>query len=495
MLLFLVAAAAEPAINVTGLTTDRAVTPLRFVHADASGARGRRLAPHKPWHRKLSKVAGWEMHGNLHTLGYFSADVCVGTPPHSFDLIIDTGSALTALPCADCAHCGSHTHAGVKGSARFGEKASSTSERVLCGHLPDGIRSCRTCDAGNCGYGVSYTEGSSIRGRMMMDTIWFNQAGAARRGVKSGFGCQTYESGLFYSQVADGISGFSLANTYGPTLFDWLRRSTGCPDVFSICLSETRGALLLGATVPASLKAPWIPYSGGGSYTVDLNDIRIKGASIRSPPATFHPTIVDSGTTFMYLPPDAYRKVRDHWRSVCPWGPCGSRVAKGEYPDDYCYTMSEAELDKFDPMSLHFGNGVSLDFGPRQQAYELRRGVWCMGVFDNEHNGLVLGGANMRNHEVVFDRAHKRLAFVPSDCGAMHDGHRDSVLEGGFALSKCRDGWSPDAPKASPPPPRSPPVAQPPPQTSHSPPPPPLVAQPSSTAVASGANSSGQASG
>ena len=99
-------------------------------------------------------------------------------------------------------------------------------------------------------------------------------------------------------------------------------------------------------------------------------------------------------------PPDAYRPVRDHFRSHCPWGTCGARAAKGEYPDDYCYTMSAAEVDQLTPMTLHMANGVSIDFGPRQYAYELRAGVWCLGVFDNEHNGAVIGAANMRNHEV-----------------------------------------------------------------------------------------------
>ena len=39
--------------------------------------------------------------------------------------------------------------------------------------------------------------------------------------------------------------------------------------------------------------------------------------------------------------------------------------------------MSEAELLTFSDYSLHFANGVTLPFGPRQYGYELRRGVWC----------------------------------------------------------------------------------------------------------------------
>ena len=170
---------------------------------------------------------------------------------------------------------------------------------------------CRSCDAGSCSYGVSYTEGSSIRGKLVSDLFWFGHADGPKQ-VRATFGCQTYESGLFYSQVADGISGFSQAETYGPTLFDYLHTAMHTPDVFSMCLSERVGAMVLGGTVPPSLQAAWIPYTGGSSYTVALNDIRIGGQSIGALASRYGPTIVDSGTTFMYLPPDAYRPVYAH---------------------------------------------------------------------------------------------------------------------------------------------------------------------------------------
>ena len=437
------------------------ITRLRFVPIDPY----RRRVP--AWHKRRLSPAGLQLEGNLNTLGYFSAEVCVGSPAKSFDLIVDTGSALTAYPCSDCPHCGAHQHTSSPGS-RFDPRGSSTSLPVSCSHPPQGMH-CRSCESGACGYAVSYTEGSSIRGKLISDLFWFGHESGVRQ-VRASFGCQTYESGLFYSQVADGISGFSQAETYGPTLFDYLRRGTQAPDVFSMCLSETVGAMVLGGSVPPSIRADWIPYSGGSSYGVDLIDIRIAGRSIGCPVTRYTTTIVDSGTTFMYLPPDAYRPVRDHFRSHCPWGSCGARTAKGEYPDDYCYAMSPSEVDQLAPMSLHMSNGVTVDFGPRQYAYELRRGVWCLGVFDNEHNGAVIGAANMRNHEVIFDRAHRRVAFVPSDCGAMHAGHQPSVLSGGYSLNGCAPGM-PEA-GAKPPPTRS--------STSSSPPrlPPPTAPAP-----------------
>ena len=76
--------AAAPAHLLSGT-----VTPLRFLgHAnttnDEFATRRRKLALHD----------GWGMEGNLHTLGYFSADVCVGTPPKTFNLIIGNPAQL-----------------------------------------------------------------------------------------------------------------------------------------------------------------------------------------------------------------------------------------------------------------------------------------------------------------------------------------------------------------------------------------------------------------
>lgn len=178
---------------------------------------------------------------------------------------------------------------------------------------------------------------------------------------------RTYESGLFYSQVADGISGFSQAETYGPTLFDYLRKATNAPDVFSMCLSETHGALVLGAAVPvrrsgwrwhrascrtvaiareglagtfaptravapqASLQSSnlWVPYGGGGSYSVAITDLRIAGKSVGAAASRYSSTIVDSGTTFMCV---ARRPTTTRRAACLPFDRLARSHAQGRQP-------------------------------------------------------------------------------------------------------------------------------------------------------------------
>ena len=459
------------------------VTPLRFHAADAAGGRSRRLGT----------ATGYGLHGNVHTLGYFSADVCLGNfsgAQHShgqrFDLIVDTGSALIALPCEGCSECGTHTHAHYS-SRRYDARLSTTGNVLSCGDSACvGHRCADGADdvhASQCAYANSYTEGSSIRGHMVAESFWFATAASPgappnRISARATFGCQTFESGLFRTQVADGIVGFtrtSVARGASPTLFDSLRAATGAPDVFSICLSRSVGAMVLGGRLSPDTQSHienlfgWIPVRGSDNYDVELVDVTIDGASIATPSSAYEGiTIVDTGTTFMYLPPAVYARVRDHWIAHCPWGTCSTRTVHGDYPDDYCYAATAAEIDAFSPYALVFAaaasSRVTVTLNPSQYAYELHGGVWCLGIFDGEGQGAVIGGASMRDYEVIFDREHSRIGFVPSDCGRMHSGEHSSLLEGGYGLDGCAADVDPlpPAPVLTPPggyPPARPPVA------------------------------------
>ncbi|KAJ1621220.1 aspartic peptidase domain-containing protein [Pavlovales sp. CCMP2436] len=75
-------------------------------------------------------------------LGYFSAVIGFGTPAQSFELIVDTGSHMTAVPCAGCTQCGRHR--------KFDSKRSSSA--AVC-----------TGDS-SCAFSIAYQEGSAYRG-------------------------------------------------------------------------------------------------------------------------------------------------------------------------------------------------------------------------------------------------------------------------------------------------------------------------------------------
>jgi len=159
-------------------------------------------------------------------------------------------------------------------------------------------------------------------------------------------------------------------------------------------------------------------------------------------------TIIDTGTTFLYLPPDAYRRLKEYFTTRCPWGACVSRKYRTRYNDEFCYSMRQSEWVQFATLSLHFdGSHQPLHLSPAEYTYEIKaKGalpaamtVRCLAAFDNKHNGVVLGAAVLRNREVILDRANGRVGFVRTDCARVQPS--TSILANNTFLSdRCGQG-------------------------------------------------------
>ena len=62
-------------------------------------------------HHKHHLRRGRRLQGDTHlygelSLGYYYADIWLGSPPQRASVILDTGSGLTAIPCTGCRDCG-----------------------------------------------------------------------------------------------------------------------------------------------------------------------------------------------------------------------------------------------------------------------------------------------------------------------------------------------------------------------------------------------------
>ena len=181
-----------------------------------------------------------KLQGDLIALGYFYAELMVGTPPQTFSLIVDTGSSVTAIPCTGCHDCGPHTN------PRFKPESSSTFRRAPC----VGSLYCTSCVRGVCGYRVSYQEGSSYSGFIARDVVRLGVRGACVAVESFPFGCSTEETGLFTSQQADGIMGLGTSRRHAdqsnPTVLEALVEQRLVEDVFSLCIGALRGTLTFG---------------------------------------------------------------------------------------------------------------------------------------------------------------------------------------------------------------------------------------------------------
>ncbi|KAK9808761.1 hypothetical protein WJX72_003142 [[Myrmecia] bisecta] len=356
--------------------------------------------------RGLLRNATLPLHGAVKDYGYFYATLTLGTPAQAFAVIVDTGSTITYVPCASCgSNCGSH-HKGVA----FDPAASESSEKVTCG-TPEcqcGRPACGCSAEQECTYSRTYAEQSSSAGLLIRDHLQMYDGA-----VDIIFGCETKETGEIFNQEADGILGLGNSEV---SLVNQLVSGGMIDDVFSLCFGnvEGDGALMLGGEM------------------LDIPDERFDEG---------YGTVLDSGTTFTYLPSEVFQQFRDKVNAFALSK--GLHVTKGPDPKfhDICYggappVDQRERLDTvFPSMEFHFAEATTLKVGPLNYLFMHtgEAGAYCLGVFDNGGSGTLLGGITFRDVLVQYDRRNQRAGFGQAQCQHIgltyHCHERDEVGE------------------------------------------------------------------
>ena len=239
--------------------------------------------------------------GNINAFAYYFAEILVGSPPQKVSVIVDTGSALCGFPCLGCSHCGRHL------DPPFDMKASNTSKLLPCGV------GCDHCTDNTCCYLESYTEGSSIKGVWFQDLVMLNGSDRDNKPVMASLGCHTDERKLFYTQKVNGIFGLAPHHITGSSnvLKDLFKDKKHVNHaIFAICLAEWGGLLTVGG-YDASFLVPgrplqWIPMQHPGYFGLSLRKFSC-GAQLIGSEIDFGTTVLDTGTTFTYLPQQVYQ--------------------------------------------------------------------------------------------------------------------------------------------------------------------------------------------
>lgn len=448
------------------------------------------------------------LYGSVRDNGVFTVHIDLGTPPQRFNVIVDTGSTLAYVPCKDCgASCGTHEvrlcAVRLKRSAcvlglslgrasqdpYFNPEVSATYRTVPCMSATCSTYAGR-CQFGACAYTRSYAEQSSSAGRLVVDSL---ALGPALNGTVV-FGCETRETGEILRQAADGIVGLGP----GPvSVLSQLAAQGRVADVFSLCYGSwgpaagvageaaANGAALFGA-LPAGGVAGlrYTRLAAGGAhpsyYTVTLRSISLGGADIAAAAAggatgaaavaasysTGFGTVMDSGTTFIYLPTPAFTAFLAALAAALPAG--ASRVS-GPDPAfaDVCYDAPDAVSSGlgslFPNMTLSF-DGLQLTLPPDNYLFAWgpgRGSAFCVGVFDNGQAGALLGALLVRDVLVVYDRAAGAIGLARTNCTEVMRRGVSALAAMPLPPGAAAPPAPPDAPAAPPnppPPPRVPPV-------------------------------------
>lgn len=261
----------------------------------------RRMIGHVDMSNKV--VQEGVLDGNTMPLGYYYTRVHVGTPGQVFTVIVDTGSSLMAIPCTGCNKCGKHMN-------KYFEQSASSTYTDGCKAIPK----CASCSGGHCTYKTHFVEGSSIGGYVVKDQVATLMAGSntpqfTAEGI---FGCQMSETGLFKSQMADGIMGLG----YGKydTLFDRLVAEHKVKNTLSFCVHRSGGYIQFGAdapTAPGTISTPLIPHSK--YYVMRIKGMKVGNSDLGLDQKIYnsgHGAIIDSGTSLSYFPRQAYQRMR-----------------------------------------------------------------------------------------------------------------------------------------------------------------------------------------
>jgi len=377
----------------------------------------------------LNRVESARVYGNIDAYAYYFVDLLIGTPPQRVSVILDTGSGVMAFPCASCRHCGAHI------DPAFDFARSSTAAWSKCD------KDCRgRCDKGHCTYYQGYTEGSSISGFWFKDYVRLGDAIQHNPPVLSRMGCHQNENNLFYTQKANGILGVGpTARGGGRTLLQELFKDKAHvnPMIFSICLAEWGGRLVVGGFNATYHRGP-LKYASlslqTGYYGVGLEAMRINGVRVAS---RFGRTMIDSGTTYTYMGSQSFRGLRDGITSYCQaHGNCGASRKKD------CWTLLPGTdgLGQFPDIEVVFSGSVTTRWVPK--AYLSRSSKasrkWCFAFKDDgAAANTVLGASWMVHQEIIFDLRASRVGIASAECPEYYrrPAHPKNLSSGKLKLS------------------------------------------------------------
>ncbi|XP_023754333.1 aspartic proteinase 36 [Lactuca sativa] len=353
------------------------------------------------------------LHDDLLLHGYYTTRLWIGSPPQKFALIVDTGSTVTYVPCITCEQCGKHQ------DPKFDPDLSSTYQPVKCNI------DC-TCDyeRKQCVYERQYAEMSSSSGVLGEDIVSFGNRSelSPQRAI---FGCENAETGDLYSQHADGIMGLGRGDL---SIVDQLVDRGVISDSFSLCyggMDIGGGAMVLGSVSPPSgmiyaysdpVRSPY--------YNIELKELHVAGKRLPLSPSVFdgkHGTVLDSGTTYAYLPEAAFLAFKEavlkELHTV--------KQIRGPDPsyNDICFSGAGSDASQlmkiFPKVEMVFGKGHKLTLSPENYLFRHSRvhGAYCLGVFQNGKDPTtLLGGIIVRNTFVMYDREHDKIGFWKTNC-------------------------------------------------------------------------------
>ena len=338
----------------------------------------------------------------LRSLDAYAYTVAFGLGDSQFAMLVDTGSATSAVASADCADC-----------------------NVTPAYSPA---------ASGVGVGVTtstyYEDGSGWSGDVFDDVARLPSLPA----VALDFAAIT-EQTAFFDPTDDyqGILGLGPSQLLEQGTIGYPDRLTagGVPHVMAFRLCPDRGDMWLGGFDPAAAAAPvqytpLLPLDATRNpfYAIRIADIALGAASLGLAPTSFGPTVIDTGTSISYVPSRAQSALLAVLNGNAAFKSLFPNQTLADTDAGACVThagVTSAMVDAMLPsMTVSF---PAMDGGtfairvPPSQSYLVGSGggqfCWAFSSAGNETDGTTIGDTLLAGMLTVFDIEHDRVGFAP----------------------------------------------------------------------------------
>jgi len=429
-------------------------------------------------------------------LGTHYVDLWVGSPAQRQTLIVDTGSDLTAFPCEPCPDCGHGYHI----DNNYKDEESTTFHLMECEEGCE-LGSCKKLvgdDFSYCEVSLSYAEGSHWHAYEVTDQVYIGGPHAnalensrGLRGMQSKntedlenafkkeatelqdeykhshpaanefsfdlkFACQYKITGLFRTQLADGICG--LENSKNSLWQQMYKAGKIKSKMFALCFSHSQdvdregtkaGQMTLGGADTSLHTSPMVfaeNYDKQGWYSVSISGIYLKYKNSQNETSTVkveidmgkmnrNGIIIDSGTTETFMPSILKDPFHSSFLEITGLK-FNETVTNKEDLDSHPTILIQMQaavkveinelMDESDiphenlagSLDLDSANDVILEIPPENYLIYRKKSKKYTNAFHmTERSGFGILGANaMYGHDILFDTDKSRIGFAKSEC-------------------------------------------------------------------------------
>ncbi len=328
-------------------------------------------------HQLTRRGHSLDLEGNV-VPGAYTMTIEAGTPPQTFEVVVDTGSSNLILlgDRSLCDNCGDEI-----GQDLYSPSKSSTA------WLSD------------TDFTVRYGSGS-LQAREVRDTVTVGSLPP----IDATFAVMTHQAGI---RNILGLAYEAVAQPEGKPLtpyFDQLVQRTDVANEFSMLLcTEGTSKITFGAS--DNQVSQYLDLVEEKWYVVALSKMQVKGGKRLGKFGAR--AIVDSGTTDLLVPAKMHGKIL---KALAP-------VAKKNGIDlsHQLIRTSAKVIDQFPVFQLVADNAqgqtITLDVAPRTYFRAVGSVGYTLAIGVMNTGQVLLGKVFMENYHVVFDRANKRIGL------------------------------------------------------------------------------------